>query len=40
MVQTLQQVDIQAFEDFISEIYISPTLVRSLTNYVGISCST
>ena len=36
----LQLVDIQAFEDLVSEIYIPPTLVCSLTNYVGISCST
>ena len=36
----LQQVNIQAFESLISEIYITPTLVYSLTNYVGISYST
>ena len=38
--QTLQLVDIQSFEDLISENYIPPTLVCSFTNYVGISCST
>ena len=38
--RTLQLVDIQAFEDLISKIYIPPTLVCSITNDVGISCST
>ena len=38
--RTLQLVDIQAFEDLISKIYIPPTLVCSITNYVGMSCST
>ena len=38
--RTLQLVDIQAFEDLVSEVYIPPTLVCSITNYVGISCST
>ena len=38
--RTLQLVDIQAFEDLVSNIYIPPTLVCSITNYVGISCST
>ena len=37
---TLQLVDIQAFEDLVSDFYIPPTLVCSITNYVGISCST
>ena len=36
----LQQVDIQVFEDLILEIYIPPTPVCSLTNYVWLSCST
>ena len=36
----LQLVNIQAFEDLVSKIYILPTLVCSITNYVGISCST
>ena len=34
--RTLQQVDIQVFEDLIPEIYIPPTLVCNLMNYVGI----
>ena len=38
--QTLHLVDIQAFEDLVSKIYIPPTLVCSITNDVGISCST
>ena len=37
---TLQLEDIQAFENFVSDFYIPPTLVCSITNYVGISCST
>ena len=38
--RTLQLVNIQAYEDVISGIYIQPTLVCNITNYVGISCST
>ena len=38
--RTLQLVDIQSFEDLISEIYIQPTLMCNFTNYVGISCYT
>ena len=38
MVRSLQQVDIQAIIDLISEIYIPLTLVCTYTNYVGISC--
>ena len=34
--QTLQQVNIQVFEDLISEINIPPALVCNLMNYVGI----
>ena len=37
--RTLKQVDIQAFEGLISKINIQPTLICSLTNYVGMSCS-
>ena len=38
--RTLQLVDIKVFEDLVSDYYIPPTLVCSITNYVGISCST
>ena len=38
--RTLQLVDIHAFEGFVSKIYIPPTLVCSITNYVERSCST
>ena len=38
--RTLDLDDIQAFQNLVSDNYIPPTLACSITNYVGISCST